>query len=54
MLDVAKQYGVSDVALTKTCRKLLIPLPGRGYWAKRRAGRRVRKRPPLPPVAVMR
>lgn len=45
---LAKRYGVSDVALAKTCRKLLIPLPGRGYWAKKAAGRRVPPRPKLP------
>ena len=28
---VAQRYGVSDVALAKTCRKLGIPLPGRGH-----------------------
>jgi hypothetical protein len=52
--DVAKKYGVSDVALGKTCKKLLIPLPGRGYWNKVSAGKRVPKRPPLPPVPIMR
>lgn len=31
---VARRYGVSDVALAKRCRKLGIPLPGRGYWSK--------------------
>ncbi len=34
---VAPRYGVSDVMLGKVCRELLIPLPGRGYWAKVRA-----------------
>jgi len=38
---------VSDVALAKTCRKLAIPLPGRGYWARLRAGQKL-KRTPLP------
>ena len=52
--EVARKYGVSAVALGKTCEKLLIPVPGRGYWAKRRAGKPVWLRPPLPPVAVMR
>lgn len=49
--DVAKQYGVSGVALAKTCRKLAVPLPGRGYWAIRRAGKAppTPKLPPLPP-----
>lgn len=46
---VAARYGVSDVALAKTCRKLAIPLPGRGYWARLRAGQKV-KREPLPPL----
>lgn len=39
MIELAKQYGISDVGLAKVCRKLRIPLPGRGYWAKRNAGR---------------
>lgn len=38
LLAVAKKYGMSDVGLGKVCRKLKIPLPGRGYWAKRAAG----------------
>jgi hypothetical protein len=33
----AREYGVSDVAIGKVCRKLYIPVPGRGYWAKRAA-----------------
>ena len=31
---VAKRYGVSDVALRKTCQKLAVPLPARGHWAR--------------------
>lgn len=50
MTKLAKQYEVSDVALAKTCRKLSIPLPGRGYWAKKDANRPVGPRPPLPTV----
>jgi len=46
---VAKRYGVSDVALSKTCRKLAVPLPGAGYWARIRAGHKAR-RPPLQPL----
>ena len=45
--DVARRHGGSDVALGKHCRKLGIPLPGRGYWARKAVGR-VGKRPPLP------
>jgi hypothetical protein len=44
----AREYGVSDVAIAKTCRKLNIPVPGRGYWAKKAANRPVKPRPPLP------
>lgn len=32
--DVARELGISDVGLGKACRRLAIPLPGRGYWAK--------------------
>jgi hypothetical protein len=41
------KYGISAVALGKVCRKLKIPLPVRGYWAKKRVGQPV-KRIPLP------
>jgi hypothetical protein len=44
---VAK-YRVSDVALAKACRKRKIPLPGRGYWAKKTAGKPVPNPPPPP------
>jgi len=47
---LAREYGVSDVALAKACRKLHVPLPGRGYWAKKAANQPVEERPPLPPV----
>jgi hypothetical protein len=45
MAKLAKKYGISDVGLAKACRKLSIPLPGRGYWAKKDAGHVVRKLP---------
>jgi hypothetical protein len=32
--QLAKKYGVSDVAIHKHCKKMGIKLPGRGYWAK--------------------
>lgn len=47
---LAKRYDVSDVALAKACRRAGIPMPDRGYWAKRQAGRRS-IRPDLPPRA---
>ena len=45
--QLAKEYGISDVGLAKVCRKLAVPVPGRGYWAKKSAGKPVRKRPDL-------
>jgi hypothetical protein len=50
--ELAKEYGVSDVAMGKTCRKLHIPVPGRGYWAKKAANAAVDPRPPLPKVQI--
>lgn len=47
MQKLAKEYGVSDVALSKTCRKLRVPVPGRGFWAKKNAGVPLPKRPKL-------
>ena len=44
---VAKRYGISDVALRKICRKLAVPLPPLGYWAKIAAGKKL-PTPPLP------
>lgn len=46
MSRLAKTYGISDVALKKVCRRLEIPTPPRGYWAKKAAGHPVEK-PPL-------
>jgi hypothetical protein len=43
MVKLAKKYGISDVGLTKVCRKLAIPVPGRGYWAQKDAGHVVQK-----------
>ena len=47
MTTVAKRYGISDVALRKHCKKLEIPLPQNGHWAKVKAGQKI-KIPPLP------
>ena len=38
---VATKYGISDVMLGKVCRKLSIPVPGRGYWARKTAGQKM-------------
>ncbi len=47
MTKLAQEYGISDVALAKICRKLDIPYPGRGYWRKNQTGKVV-KQIPLP------
>ena len=39
MSTVSKRYGISDVMLKKICKKLDVPTPQRGYWAKRAAGK---------------
>lgn len=36
-IEVAKDLGISDVALGKHCKKNNIKKPPRGYWAKKRA-----------------
>jgi hypothetical protein len=48
VIVVAKRYGLSDVGLAKICKKLNIPRPGLGYWAKKAAARPIGKPPPLP------
>jgi len=43
--EVAKRYGVSDVAIHKICKALNVPVPPRGYWAKVKANKPVKKIP---------
>lgn len=42
---VAKRYGISNVAIAKTCKKMRIPMPGKGYWNKILAGHELEKAP---------
>lgn len=49
--ELAKDFGISDVALAKRCRAINIPLPPRGYWARVAAGQKP-KRPALPPFGT--
>ena len=44
---LAKRLGLSDVGISKACRRASIPVPELGYWSKKRAGKRTH-RPPLP------
>ena len=43
--EIAATLGVSDVWVAKACRKADIVVPGRGHWAKRRAGKRTLQAP---------
>jgi len=42
---LAKDFGLSDVGLSKVCRKYSIPTPPVGYWAKKQHGAPARRKP---------
>lgn len=48
--QLAKKYGMSDVGLAKVCKRMDIPLPPRGYWAKQAHGHKVAPQA-LPPAS---
>lgn len=52
MVEIAKEYEVSDKAIAKICDKLNVPVPGVGYWQKLEVGEKLeRKRlPDIPPT----
>ena len=41
--QLARKLGISDVALGRACKRMRIPVPGRGYWARLSSGQRVSK-----------
>ena len=41
--EVAKAYAISGVRLGKVCRKLQVPVPPRGYWARVQNGYSARR-----------
>ena len=45
MIHLAEEFGLSDVALHKICRKHHIPNPPLGWWAKKAAGKDVEQIP---------
>lgn len=47
MIKLAARYGISGNGLAKACRRANIPVPERGYWARKQAGQKI-KQPPLP------
>lgn len=45
MSRLAPKYGLSDVGLKKTCKRMRVPTPGLGYWRRKERGYTVRKTP---------
>ena len=45
---ISGEFGISDVAVGKLCKKMNVPKPPRGHWARVQAGQKI-TRPPLPP-----
>lgn len=45
-VKIAKEFGVSDVAIGKMCRRLEVPKPPTGYWRRVETGAK-KKIPPL-------
>jgi hypothetical protein len=45
MSDLAKDFNMSDVGLAKRCRAVDVPIPYRGYWARKAAGQEPPKLP---------
>lgn len=41
MTQVAEQFEISDRAMAKMCAKKQVPVPPRGYWAKKSVGKDV-------------
>lgn len=50
MRTIAASIGISDVALAKRCKAANVPVPPRGWWARKEAGKpvKVEALPPLP------
>ncbi|MBN2438904.1 MAG: hypothetical protein JXL20_09935, partial [Deltaproteobacteria bacterium] len=46
---LAREYGLSDRGLGKICKRLEIPVPGRGYWQMKKKGLKI-PTPPLRPA----
>ena len=50
MNEVGRKRGMSEAALSTLCRKLEIPTPPRGYWARKTAAQAQSPRPKLLPL----
>lgn len=49
--QLAKDFNMSDSAIAKWCRKMEVPKPPRGYWAKKKSYVKVKKTP-LKPLSL--
>jgi hypothetical protein len=45
LVDMAKEFNMSDGGLAKRCRAVDVPVPYRGYWARKAAGQEPHKTP---------
>ena len=45
MTEVGQDFQISDRAMAKICTRKQVPVPPRGYWAKKNAGKSVSKSP---------
>ena len=52
MTQVAKDFDVSDVWISKICKEANIPRPPVGYWQRLDAGKNPKKTP-LPPAKLL-
>lgn len=51
MIKLGARYNISGNGLAKACCRADIPVPARGYWARKAAGQKVTQTP-LPPAKV--
>ena len=51
MTEVGQDFQISDRAMAKICARKQVPVPPRGYWAKKNAGKSIPKSP-LPEFVV--
>ena len=51
MTEVGQDFQISERAMVKICNRKQVPVPPRGYWAKKNAGKSVAK-PQLPEFSL--
>ena len=50
--SIAREIGISANGQAKICDRMLVPYPGRGYWAKVQSGHLQPPPPPLPAASA--